>query len=233
MEDRMSKVAAYILIGGGILAVVLDFFPEAHLEHYLPAVVGVICTGLGFERLGLIDKLVEATRRIESANTRGSYRRLESKAEIYQEASRMVDLCPLNCHIKATDFLPSKAKDSSFRAYVARIAGRMKQSQVQYQLVIGKDESGLGAEGLEIRRAVMAAEAAPLSQFHGRFIDTVCPFEVMIAGDQVLLCFPENPSGQEGAISVGIAIEDQVLARRLDGWYNYYLWQQAAAVGAA
>jgi len=243
LTDKFSKAGARILIGAGVLAFIIGViggiteadwpFSGNLLLSLILAFIGLLCAGLGAERLGPMEKLIDATKNI------GRFRWINTGAEVYEEAERMVRECNDRCIIRATDLTPNREKLTSdeFISYITALGNRIEQAtqkggNVTYRLVFAddpKDPHRYGRKGLEKRRELMNRPGV-LEQLWARYVDNPCPLEVLIIGSSVLLGFPTAAQGGSRPLGAGILIEDAESAHEFEQWYDGFLWGRAKDV---
>jgi|SRR6267378_863725 len=241
--EKYSKAAAWIAIVAGALAIIIGviggiigesrIFTTNLLLSLLIALMGLLCAGLGAERLGPMERLINATQNI------GRLRWLSTGAEVYQMAEGMVAGSPDNSEIKATDLYPSPSKTNSreFESHNAVLAKRIgeavrKNKSVNYHLIFADnpdDKNDGNRDGMEAqkrrRELLKTASAKVREHIHFRYIRHPFPLEVLIVGSDVLLGFPTTAGGRP--LGAGVLIHDEESARRFEDWYEHHLWDKA------
>jgi hypothetical protein len=235
--DNLSlKAYAYLLILAGpfalIASIVSASFDTAHpLAEKLPAIfivatLALLCAGLGFERLGPIEKLKILAEDLGSMNRGVRSRWLPTGAEVYRAAERVVSECRDGDTVKGTDLLPNdqKLRNAAFTSYVNALAAKSAAGGVLYHVVYTNDVDGCGERGVARRREIFQKHNVG-SRFTAQPYKTAgaMPMEVLITPRHVLFCFPEGGEGNSNPLNLGVLIEDSGFALRLNEWYGHYL----------
>jgi len=217
--DKKINAALLIFFGsiGAILAAVRVFLPRSvDAPGYTLFIVGLLCVGLGVQRLGSIQEVLDFVKSDKLTWLDGS-------EEVYAKATRMIQNCKHPGEIRATDLLPYEKKPEEFKSYFTAIAKRMATGRVVYRLVFANDKAG--RDGLDMRRGIIAATPAHVGQMEARYVEQTFPLEVLIVGTNVVLGFPDLAEGHP--VTRGILIEDEVVAQQFVKWYDNLLFFRA------
>lgn len=221
-SDLFSRVSAWTLIAAGIVALIYPIVQTVlHVsdDAVILIVLGLICIGVGAERLGPMERLMNAV---------GDNRHLHllrTKGDVYLHAQRMVKECPNATLLRATDLFPTRQKLDSkeFESFTKTVVEKIAQTEdLNYRLVFATDSKGFGEEALTVRRKIIASHPSAKERFHIRTYDKPFPLEVLMSEKSVVIAFPGDSEGNP--LGKGVLIDDEELASRFGRWYDEFLW---------